>query len=180
MFEFAPATLLFGERGASDGDAHSRRLPVNARLPGDRFGIDEDTARDQTLATLVLACKQKAARPPRTASKSAIIKTIATPCFASTASATSPTGKSRAGKRGGKNNVALCGERVKSLKVFDPLYDRLQHARASSKTSQRSIPARRSWQKWLKSPAKWRSAKSLLVESRDDSFWTTRDSVILV
>jgi hypothetical protein len=42
-------------RGASDREAHARRLPGDAALFRDRFGGDNNTARDEALPALVLA-----------------------------------------------------------------------------------------------------------------------------
>ena len=53
--ELAPPEAQLGERGASYGDAHSRRLPGDPAFLRDRFGRRHDAACDQTLAALVLA-----------------------------------------------------------------------------------------------------------------------------
>src|SRR5579864_2190515 len=44
VFEFAAPERPLRERGASDGDAHARRLSSDAALPGDRFGGGDDAA----------------------------------------------------------------------------------------------------------------------------------------
>src|SRR5204863_732591 len=43
------------ERGASDGDAHARRLPGDPAFLCDRFGRGDDAARDETWPAFVLA-----------------------------------------------------------------------------------------------------------------------------
>jgi hypothetical protein len=53
--ELAPPQASLCESGASDGDAHSRRLPGDAAFFGDRFGRRDDTARDETCTTFILA-----------------------------------------------------------------------------------------------------------------------------
>ncbi len=55
MFEFAPSQRPFRERGPSDGEAHTRRLPGDAALLRDRFGGTDNAARDEALTALVLA-----------------------------------------------------------------------------------------------------------------------------
>jgi hypothetical protein len=54
-FELAPAQAPLRERGASDGDAHARRLPGDPAFLWDRFGGGDDAARDGTWAAFVLA-----------------------------------------------------------------------------------------------------------------------------
>jgi hypothetical protein len=54
-FELAPPQLPFRERGASDGDAHARRLPGETAFLRDRSGRCDDAACDETLPALVLA-----------------------------------------------------------------------------------------------------------------------------
>src|SRR6266702_3525370 len=55
MFELAPPQRPLRERGASDGEAHTRCLPGDAALLRDRFGGSDNAARDQALPDLVLA-----------------------------------------------------------------------------------------------------------------------------
>src|SRR6266853_427298 len=55
MFELAPPQRPLRERGASDGEAHTRRLPGDAALLRDRFGGSDNAARDEALPALVLA-----------------------------------------------------------------------------------------------------------------------------
>ena len=54
-FEFVPPQAPLCERGASDGDAHARRLPGDPALLCDRFGRGDDAARDETWPAFVLA-----------------------------------------------------------------------------------------------------------------------------
>src|SRR6266545_527280 len=54
-FELAPPQAPLRERGASDGDAHARRLPGDPAFPCDRFGRGDDAARDETRPAFVLA-----------------------------------------------------------------------------------------------------------------------------
>src|SRR3989442_646451 len=54
-FELAPPQAPLRERGASDGDAHARRLPGDPAFPCDRFGRGDDAARDETWPGFVLA-----------------------------------------------------------------------------------------------------------------------------
>jgi hypothetical protein len=54
-FELAPSQASLGERDASDGDAHARRLPGDPAFLCDRFGRGDDAARDETWPTFVLA-----------------------------------------------------------------------------------------------------------------------------
>jgi hypothetical protein len=53
--ELAPPQAPLCERGASDGDAHARRLPGDPAFFCDRFGRGDDAARDETWSTFVLA-----------------------------------------------------------------------------------------------------------------------------
>ena len=55
MFELAPPHRPLRERGASDGEAHTRCLPGDPALLRDRFGGSDDAARDEALPALVLA-----------------------------------------------------------------------------------------------------------------------------
>ncbi len=55
MFELAPPQRPLRERGAFDGEAHTRCLPGDAAFPGDRFGGSDNAARDEALPALVLA-----------------------------------------------------------------------------------------------------------------------------
>ena len=57
--ELAPPQAPLCERGASDGDAHARRLPGDPAFLCDRFGRGDDAARDETWPALVLACEDK-------------------------------------------------------------------------------------------------------------------------
>ena len=54
-FELTPPQAPLRERGASDGDAHARRLPGDPGFLCDRFGRGDDAARDETWPTFVLA-----------------------------------------------------------------------------------------------------------------------------
>src|SRR5437870_3007996 len=54
-FELAPPQAPLRDRGASDGDAHARRLPGDPAFPCDRFGRGDDAARDETWPAFVLA-----------------------------------------------------------------------------------------------------------------------------
>src|SRR6266566_3841090 len=54
-FELAPPQAPLRERGASDGDAHARRLPGNPTFLCDCFGRGDDAAGDETWPTFVLA-----------------------------------------------------------------------------------------------------------------------------
>src|SRR5207249_2355825 len=54
-FELAPPRAPLRERGASDGDAHTRRLPGDRAFLCDRFGRGYDAARDETWPAFVLA-----------------------------------------------------------------------------------------------------------------------------
>src|SRR5262245_10637638 len=49
-FELAPPQWALREPRAPDGDAHARRLPGDAALPGDRFGGGDHAAGDEALA----------------------------------------------------------------------------------------------------------------------------------
>ena len=53
--ELAPPQKPLCERGASDGDAHARRLPGDPASFCDRFGRGDDAARDETWPAFVLA-----------------------------------------------------------------------------------------------------------------------------
>src|SRR6266446_10732578 len=54
-FELAPPEAPLRERGASDADAHARRLPGDPALFCDGFGRGDDAARDETWPAFVLA-----------------------------------------------------------------------------------------------------------------------------
>jgi len=54
-FERAPSQAPLCERGASDGDAHTRRLPGDPAFLCDRFGRGDDAARDETWPAFLLA-----------------------------------------------------------------------------------------------------------------------------
>ena len=54
-FELAPPQAPLRERGASDRDAHARRLPGDPAFFCDRFGRGEDAAGDETWPAFVLA-----------------------------------------------------------------------------------------------------------------------------
>src|SRR5215813_11944064 len=58
-FELAPPQAPLGERGAPDGDAHARRVSSDTTLLGDGGGRGDDTARDETWSTFVLAREDK-------------------------------------------------------------------------------------------------------------------------
>ena len=58
-FEFAPPQASLRQRGASDGDAHARRLPGEPAFFCDRFGRGNDAARDETWSAFVLAREDK-------------------------------------------------------------------------------------------------------------------------
>src|SRR5438046_9971202 len=51
--ELAPPQAPLCERGASDGDAHARRLPGDPAFFCDRFGRGDDAARDETWPAFV-------------------------------------------------------------------------------------------------------------------------------
>src|SRR5215471_5858323 len=53
--ELAPPEAPLGERGASYGDAHSRRLPGDPAFLRDGFGCRHDAARDETRPAFVFA-----------------------------------------------------------------------------------------------------------------------------
>jgi len=55
MFELAPPKPPLCERGALDGDAHTRGLPDDAGLLRDRLSGHDDAAGDEALPALVLA-----------------------------------------------------------------------------------------------------------------------------
>jgi hypothetical protein len=55
LFELAPPQRPLRERGASDGEAHTRCLPGDTALLRDRFGGSDNAARDEALPALVLA-----------------------------------------------------------------------------------------------------------------------------
>src|SRR5207245_6658083 len=57
--ELAPPEAPLRERGASDGDAHARRLPGDPAFLCNRFGRGDDAARDETWPALVLAREDK-------------------------------------------------------------------------------------------------------------------------
>src|SRR5207247_10946699 len=54
-FELAPPQAPLRERGASDGNAHARRLPGDPAFLCDRFGRGDNAARDETWPAFVLA-----------------------------------------------------------------------------------------------------------------------------
>src|SRR4029077_16299511 len=54
-FELAPPQAPLCERGASDGDAHARRLPGDPAFLCDGFGRGDDAARAETWPAFVLA-----------------------------------------------------------------------------------------------------------------------------
>src|SRR5262249_43733278 len=54
-FELAPSQAPFREPGASDDDAHPRRLPGDSAFLCDRFGRGDETARNETWSAFVLA-----------------------------------------------------------------------------------------------------------------------------
>ena len=54
-FELTPAHASLRERGASDGDAHARRLPGDPGFLCDRFGRADDAAGDEARPAFVLA-----------------------------------------------------------------------------------------------------------------------------
>src|SRR6266481_5115934 len=54
-FEFASPQVPLRQRGASDGYAHSRRLPGDPAFLCDRFGRGDDAARDETWPAFILA-----------------------------------------------------------------------------------------------------------------------------
>src|SRR5205823_10120033 len=58
-FELVPSQAPVREAGASNGDAHSRRLPGDAGFLWDRFGGSYDAACDETWPAFVLARKDK-------------------------------------------------------------------------------------------------------------------------
>src|SRR5213593_3063313 len=58
-FELAPPQAPLRDRGASDGDAHARRLPGDPAFLCDRFGRSDDAARDETRPAFVLARKDE-------------------------------------------------------------------------------------------------------------------------
>src|SRR5437762_14124213 len=58
-FELASPQALLCERGASDGDAHARRLPGDPAFFCDRFGRGDDAASDETWPAFVLARKDE-------------------------------------------------------------------------------------------------------------------------
>jgi len=57
--ELAPPQAPLRERGASDGDAHARRLPGDPAFFRDRFGRGDDAVRDKTWPAFVLAREDK-------------------------------------------------------------------------------------------------------------------------
>src|SRR6266542_2212780 len=63
-FELAPPQAPLRERGASDGDAHARRLPGDPAFPCDRFGRGDDAFGDM-LATIhrLLRAERERLRP---------------------------------------------------------------------------------------------------------------------
>src|ERR1700688_2554352 len=59
MIELAASQWPLRKRRSSDGDAHARRLARDAADLCDCFGMGDDTARDEALAALVLACEHE-------------------------------------------------------------------------------------------------------------------------
>ena len=57
--ELAPPQAPLCERGASDGDAHARRLPGDPAFLWDSFGRGDYTARDETWSAFVLASEDE-------------------------------------------------------------------------------------------------------------------------
>ena len=57
--ELASPQASLCELGASDGDAHARRLPGDPSFLCDRFGRSHNAARDETLPAFVLACEDE-------------------------------------------------------------------------------------------------------------------------
>ena len=55
MSNLAPSQRPLRQRGALDGDAHTRRLPRNARFPGDGFGGGNNSSRNEAAPALILA-----------------------------------------------------------------------------------------------------------------------------
>jgi hypothetical protein len=53
-FELTPFQPLLRERGASDRDAHARRLPRDPAFLWDSFGRGDYTARDETWSAFIL------------------------------------------------------------------------------------------------------------------------------
>src|SRR5207248_4637045 len=53
-FELAPPQASLCERGASDGDAHARRLPGDPAFFCDRFARGDHAARDESWPAFVL------------------------------------------------------------------------------------------------------------------------------
>ena len=58
-FQLASSEAPLRDRGASDGDAHPRRLPGDPGLLCDRFGRGDDALRDETRPALILAREHK-------------------------------------------------------------------------------------------------------------------------
>src|SRR5437773_4377671 len=54
-FELAPPQAPLRQRGASDGDAHTRSLPGDPAFLCDRIGRGDDAARDETWRSFVVA-----------------------------------------------------------------------------------------------------------------------------
>jgi len=54
-FELTPSQAPLRARNASDGDAHTRRLPGDPPFFCDRFGRDDDPVRDKTRSPFILA-----------------------------------------------------------------------------------------------------------------------------
>jgi len=57
--ELAPPQAPLRQRGASNGDAHARRLPRDPTFLCHRFGRGDDAARDETWPAFVLAREHK-------------------------------------------------------------------------------------------------------------------------
>jgi len=66
-FELFPSQAPLGQRGASDGDAHPRRLPGDPAFFWDRFGRGNNAARYQTWPAFILAREDKDRIPFRNA-----------------------------------------------------------------------------------------------------------------
>src|SRR5271167_2525713 len=55
MLELAASHGPLREFRSFDSDTHARRLPCDAALLSDRFGVSDNAARDEALAALSLA-----------------------------------------------------------------------------------------------------------------------------
>ena len=58
-FQLAAPEAPLGERSAFNSDADPRRLPGDPAFLRDRFGRDDDAARDETWSAFVLACEHE-------------------------------------------------------------------------------------------------------------------------